>query len=554
MYSTLRKGQAEEGRSKRLAGCAHAAARQHTSPQCLADTLNWASEVLPRILANKYRRTNFLDNCRMGLHVESLFSGVGTAEDAAHALVDDVQRHGFKDIPAPTPGTSCDSAQESQMVLLNMGDVSPCCVFQNIEDRVGKEHMDEIARLQPNFQVVRQSLKGAPKGVRKNIMKENVARMKLVAEYLEKHAGDIFKQGCKSPCVKHNKLCDVTSAPPSSFHVCVLGSVCVAWSSRGLSEGVVHESFLALLIAVQSILSALPLLVLHECVPNFPVIILRSLLGHKYRLIIFPEVSPRQLGHPVERTRQYILLVLLDHVVCTASVEQFYELFFRELLLDGDIYFVASPEMLQRVFKAKALKRNMSDTAPCRELDTVGAGVRWAEHEDYICAQREKGELMDSNLFWDNAHHLSFSAKPTPFIPTLTRNSQIASLAADRRAIGVEHLLMQGICAQLVPGVTRPSSWRHLVQHGTLTENEIVSLAGNAMHQAVVGALLGYALSTCTRVASPSPHAERPSLSSSHAEAPASSSAPAENDDSEDVVFMSDSHGNFWDRLLAGDT
>ena len=515
---------------------------RYASPRTLVDTLNWEDQLIPRLLGNKDRRQTYLDNCCMGLHVDSFFSGIGTVEVVAHTLVDDLRCRGFKDVLQPSCGVAYDCAQECQMVLLNMGSSSPQHVFGNIEKCIPQHYQDEISALLPDFDRHRKLMRGASKLRQAAILKENIARMKLVADFLDDHGASIFAEDRTACCVKHgNDGCPGMQKQSSKFHVCGLGSVCVAWSPRGLSDGIVHESFLALLLAVHEILSILPLIVLHECVPNFPVAILRSLLGHKYRLIVFPDVSPQQLGHPVERKRQYILLVLMEQVVCTASVEQFYEIFFKQVEADGSIYFVATNSMLQEANKKKALRRHMSDTASCRQLDTLKTQERWEEYEALIIKERANGSMTEDNLFWDNIHHAGHAAKPSPLIPCLTRNSQIASRAHDRRAIGREHLLMQGVCSMSVPGVRRPCPWRHLIEYGTLSNNELALLAGNAMHQAVLAALLSYALATCTRVSPPSVHAERPS---------SSSSSTAENCDECEVVQVKNPP-SFWADLLS---
>ena len=197
--------------------------------------------------------------------------------------------------------------------------------------------------------------------------------------------------------------------------------------------------------------------------------------------------------------------------------------------------------MLQEANKKKALRRHMSDTASCRQLDTLKTQERWGEYEALIIKERANGSMTEDNLFWDNIHHAGHAAKPSPLIPCLTRNSQIASRAHDRRAIGREHLLMQGVCSMSVPGVRRPCPWRHLIEYGTLSNNELALLAGNAMHQAVLAALLSYALATCTRVSPPSVHAERPS---------SSSSSTAESCDGCEVVQVKNPP-SFWADLLS---
>jgi len=539
MYSTLRQGQAAAGRGQRASGSANAERSMHPSPTSLADTLTWERQVVPRLLASRQRRETYLTNCRQGLHIDSFFSGIGPAEVAAHTLVDDIKRRGFENVPLPSPGFAYDVAAESQLVLLNLGASSPKHVFPKIESSIPAAHWDEISKLLPKFQEDRKRLRAVSKSALRQAQKENIARMKMAADYLDKHFDAIFTEQRTAPCVKHNSDCSCSgAAPPDSFTFCVLGSVCVAWSSRGLCEGIVHESFVALLIAVKDILSALPLVVLHECVPNFPVIILRTLLGHKYRILVFPDLSPKQLGHPVERKRQWLLMTLMDSVVTTASVEQFYELFYRALAADGSIYFAATESQLMHARKAKALKRHMSDSASCRELGSVYTNERWAVYQEHIQKEREAGNLTGDNFFWDNVHHISHGPKPSSCIPCLTRNSQIASLVHDRRAIGIEHLLMQGVCTMDIPGV-RPCPWLHLIQLGTLSQNELQHLAGNAMHQAVVGALMGYALATCTRVAAPSPSTERPA---------APTSDDTANDD--DCSFVDVVQPCFWDLLL----
>ena len=88
-----------------------------------------------------------------------------------------------------------------------------------------------------------------------------------------------------------------------------------------------HQSYVTLLIFIHDVRQSQPQLVIHECVPGFPVCILQHYLQDLYRFVIFDSIDPVDLGYPVRRSRQYVVLYLWAEVLCFAQPAEFFRLF-----------------------------------------------------------------------------------------------------------------------------------------------------------------------------------------------------------------------------------
>lgn len=104
-----------------------------------------------------------------------------------------------------------------------------------------------------------------------------------------------------------------------------------------------------------------------------------------------------------------------------------------------------------------------------------------------------------------------FCNKATSTIPCLVANSDIYSRSAGRIAVPKEHLLMMGmpVYSQQVIMQGQDAPVGHLKRYcrcpfasvlPTLSDREIVSMAGNGMHVAIIGALVGYVMATTKKL------------------------------------------------------
>eukprot|EP00969_Alexandrium_andersonii_P283844 12548956-Alexandrium_andersonii.AAC.1 len=125
------------------------------------------------------------------------------------------------------------------------------------------------------------------------------------------------------------------------------------------------------------------------------------------------------------RVRKYTLMFLKGRIVFTGSVDGFEELFRRQPLCSGDVFFAAPPEILDKHLHAFARRQKMNPAitsrafADWRPVYTAAEQKRLAEF--YTSHRAQHGE--EEHFLADISQSLEFG-QCGPFMPSLLRHSR----------------------------------------------------------------------------------------------------------------------------------
>ena len=221
---------------------------------------------------------------------------------------------------------------------------------------------------------------------------------------------------------------------------------------------------------------------------------------HRYTVAVL-RLSPWSLGWPARRPRKFTVMLLRSSFEWLGCQAEFDELYSRQVMLKGDVFFCAPQEDLDKEWMAAASAANKipSEGHVCDPLRllTPAQRRRCQEHAD-VGAQKYGDDLLADVMqetTWSSAG---------PFAPPLLQNSILFSKKQGRTAIPREHLVMQGIPAfdflcedgdSLWPSLTERRADFGPFSEALLSASEVKSLAGNAMHAACVAAVSCYAVS-----------------------------------------------------------
>lgn len=215
-------------------------------------------------------------------------------------------------------------------------------IFGDICDRLPSDTRARIRDMMPDYNKIRQSHRSA---VQHGMILDAADKYKHIAELLENTHREAFTAETTAHCYKHGTQCKCSTfesdAGDSAMTWVVAGSNCQAWSQRGLQLGVAHPSFLVWLTFIFELKRMGPDNWLHENTPYFPGRLFSHILGSKYHIVIFNDVCPSLLGHPVRRPRQYIADFRRGAVESIATEQEFKQLFGRRVVVLGTVYWVA---------------------------------------------------------------------------------------------------------------------------------------------------------------------------------------------------------------------
>ena len=152
------------------------------------------------------------------------------------------------------------------------------------------------------------------------------------------------------------------------IRIAVAGYCCQPWSQMGKQQRWLSPMSLVWLAWVGDLLDWKPEVVVGECTQWFDFPMLQQYLGHVY-VVSECTYSPRDLGIPVARRRQYCLGVRKDLVIVEPfNDETLQRHFTRELLIDGSVFFHAPRSRVESEKKKLASKRQH---IVCSELDSI---------------------------------------------------------------------------------------------------------------------------------------------------------------------------------------
>lgn len=308
-------------------------------------------------------------------------------------------------------------------------------------------------------------------------------------------------------CYKHAKQCKVypTVNPVHGQQFIALGAggiVCLDWSARGSRAGTLGDGCFAFCSMMREIWVHEPDAVILECTREYDHQDIIHLLGEKYDLwpIIF---SLSEVGVPSQRYRKYMIILLKTGLLkwkpgMEFTKPNFLKIFGRSLQCNGHVYMMTTPTNIVRDYIEKmAAQRGF----PIRD----GNGAHW--NPEHLLTTGEKNRLRqyktiagsdaDGEFFVDPGQNISH-ASITECVPALTRRCRPWSLALKRPMVIEERLEAQGFPAVLPEttlGLKLP--WNDALP--TMTERQLSSLAGNAMHFTAISTVMLYLLA-CTDV------------------------------------------------------
>jgi hypothetical protein len=357
--------------------------------------------------------------------------------------------------------------------------------------------LKEVRDLMPDYEAI----KACKSKVKMQSMYEEAVRAsERIVGLFEKRRTEVFGPLATSHCLRHGQQCPCCFFDSEAGLRCtVAGSTCVAWSTEGLQLGVAHPSFVVWLVFIMELMTTLPDFFVHECTPNFPMGLFLYFLHKLYRVTAYEDLCPT-MGHPIRRTRQYVVGHLLATVESYGEPEEFAQIFGRALEPEcrGSLFFIAPSFEVDILHSEMAKRRRMSDSAryDSTEVLTPAQAIRLQEYRRIW----EESGAADGTCDLEQNEHIS--SKPTQIVSTLLTHSTLYNFTANRVAVGKEKLMLHGMPTYKVEGVDMVCPFGGALDG--MKEKELASLAGNGMAQCIIGPLLAYILATTSRKSTPS--------------------------------------------------
>lgn len=282
-------------------------------------------------------------------------------------------------------------------------------------------------------------------------------------------------------CEKHNRPCLVNPlGTPGATTLLVAGVSCIDYTSMGKRRGIVGEGVLPFMTLMHEVKQKKYDITIIECTPAFSQANVAQLLGPQF-CVQSATFSPTDLGHPASRSRKYTVALYRDRRIWahgkTLTTRALLAEFGRSMQVTGSIYLSATPAAdIHGEIAKMAARRHMPERDgqgrrwPMRLTLPLGAERRLRSHElkisdpsadwfCYVCQSEGYGRC-------------------SPHVPALLRKSQVWSMKHKRLLLPMEHARVMNM--RLTAGLK------------SLTDNQVRSVAGNAMHGTALGAVLLY--------------------------------------------------------------
>lgn len=214
-------------------------------------------------------------------------------------------------------------------------------------------------------------------------------------------------------------------------------------------------------------------------------------------------LSPAQFGWPCKRPRRYTFVWNPLNMVNTGSFEEMLEMFACVPALFGDCFLLASEEERQAYMRERAAVHGQhfqdgdvvpisSCFSPKENLEILHTTTTWESKASMsgVCIR----DLEQSLKFMDAC----------PFVPTLLKHGKIISIKRDPNENKM--FLPRELMAAMGEPCFSPCdsngfesyAWNAL-RGCDLRKNDVVRMAGNAMHVAVLGHVMMYCFSSVAR-------------------------------------------------------
>ena len=219
----------------------------------------------------------------------------------------------------------------------------------------------------------------------------------------------------------------------------------------------------------------------------------------KWDLVVL-RFGPPLLGIPSNRGRLYMILTRREVVMWHRAIdsyghaEAFSQLFSRDVVTDGGIYFRAPESEILQYVEGLAAKRHLPPRtasgrpwklrrvlAPCLKRSIE-------RHREAIAAGLGGGEFPDVFV---NLRQRPGHTPVAVLMPTLLRGSVTWSFRRNRPLMALEVMETLGYGMYAEPSSARASFADAVAD---MTESQVRCLAGNGMHAAAVGSVLMFVL------------------------------------------------------------
>ena len=416
--------------------------------------------------------------------VTTAFSGVGMAEIAAKCVKDALQRIGLHvhlDFYAATDICAiCQDLLQSQHV------------FADLLERADSSVWSHLLELQSGIlsEVTEKCKKLSGKAQTEAWQTANARFFQAATSFLDGQAASFVD---RAYCVKCDGYCRwVPDRDPGTLWLDCGGNVCTPFSTRGNNKKWLDKANLPLFAWCYSMKHvAQPDFILNECVSSMPINFFRACFGNT--VSISPvNFSPTDLGFPVNRPRQYVVLKFSAEAPKIAlTKDTLAEVAFRTLECAGSVLLQASKEDVRKFAQQLAEQRKIFVEAgdPIYKMKLVMDVADRQRAEAFRAALLDRGLPAHADYIADVAQTVQFGTVAT-YMPTVIRNSRMYSFASDRLVLPAELLAAQGLpvgqgllCCEHVPSAIRelPNVRRC---------REVTQLLGNCMHLCQVGVCL----------------------------------------------------------------
>jgi hypothetical protein len=485
-------------------------------PKDLKETLDWPFTIVgPGIFDGhdaSERRDVLKRLLKAGLNVYTEWSGFDCERWCLSGLHDLFEAELGVDIEF-TYMRSCDIAPLPMRILVDISkslDAGKGCVIYDILSRLPDDARQIVNDLWPS--------PGDPVLTRSG-------KHDAIYAYCKKNSSRLFHTGATAPCVVHNKRCCMwQSTLPQGVPVAeakkmrweeahydmplkiVIGTnSCVPWSLRGQMQGDADEEELPNAVWRGERHAAIEDVFFGECTPRYPVKekLINELPKVRLLSIVF---GPHDIGEPAYRTRLMYAGVQERTTIWTGPedhVADFRARFFRQVQLDGDVFFIADEaEVGQELRRLATMRGTFYDVDAKIQgdemmLDVLPPGA--AANMNLWTERREQFQGKSKALLADIMHAPGSFASGGPLFPVLTKNMTCYSFKKQRPAFGFEHVLSLGLPIVRCEGMRWTRNAEYMKSLKNMSENELKMLGGNGVHLACMGAWIAYVLSHCVR-------------------------------------------------------
>ena len=314
-------------------------------------------------------------------------------------------------------------------------------------------------------------------------------------ESLRANSAELFRADSTQYCITHEKHCLIH--PPGvvekgpRLSLAGAGSMCTPFSQIGARKGLGDQQMESFKIWVEERRTMQEDMIFHENSVHFPK---QELLdeplisvGYQVRAV---NVSPLELGEPFDRMRQFVFAnhPRLVWIGPTSYQEDFHRLFDRICILDGNSYFVESPDAVRAHLRDRLQARHVhlqADATLQEHLDKAiytlpgWMRVNLKKYTDL----RPALQSMDGAFLVDLGQDAEERKSCGPYFPRCLTHGTHWSFNKGRSATSRESLLTVGISALLDE------------QNEFLFENLLKSLQVDGKLNHVVAKMVGDAMS-----------------------------------------------------------